>query len=75
MFTEDDQLTLNPKLELFIYSHSQRWAPRLEGKGLEEQRMVRTKSWRAVGRRRSRRRRRSATRCAARAGALALEAA
>jgi len=46
VFTEDDQLTLNPKLELFIYSHSQRWGARLEGKGIEEQRMVRTKSWR-----------------------------
>jgi len=46
VFTEDDQLTLNPKLELFIYSHSQRWAPRLAGKGLDEQRLVRTRSWR-----------------------------
>jgi len=49
VFTEDDQLTLNPKLELFIYSHSQRWAPRLQGKGLSEERMVRTRSWRIPG--------------------------
>ena len=48
VFTEDDQLTLNPKLELFIYSHSERWASRLEGKGIVEQRMVRTKSWRTA---------------------------
>ena len=50
VFTENDQVTLNPMLELFIYSHSERWAKVLEGKGLTEQRMVRTRSWR-VGQR------------------------
>jgi hypothetical protein len=45
MFTAEDQLTLNPHLELFIYSRTDRWLYLLEGKGLEEQRRVRTKSW------------------------------
>jgi hypothetical protein len=43
--TADDQLTLNPYLELFIYARTDRWLYMLEGKGLQEQRMVRTKSW------------------------------
>ena len=43
--TVDDQLTLNPYLELFIYARTDRWLYLLEGKGLQEQRMVRTKSW------------------------------
>ena len=43
--TLDDQLTLNPYLELFIYARTDRWLYVLEGKGLQEQRMVRTKSW------------------------------
>jgi hypothetical protein len=46
VFTADDQLTLNPHLELFIYARSDRWLYLLEGKGLEEQKRVRTKSWR-----------------------------
>lgn len=45
IFTSDDQLTLNPYLELFIYARTDRWLYLLEGKGLEEQRRVRTKSW------------------------------
>lgn len=45
VFTAEDQLTLNPNLELFIYSRTDRWLYLLEGKGLEEQRRVRTKSW------------------------------
>jgi hypothetical protein len=45
VFTAEDQLTLNPHLELFIYSRTDRWLYLLEGKGLEEQRRVRTKSW------------------------------
>jgi len=45
MFTAEDQLTLNPHLELFIYSRTDRWLYLLEGKGLEEQGRVRTKSW------------------------------
>jgi hypothetical protein len=45
IFTSEDQLTLNPHLELFIYSRTDRWLYLLEGKGLEEQKRVRTKSW------------------------------
>ena len=45
VFTGDDQLTLNPYLELFVYARTDRWYYLLEGKGLEEKRAVRTKSW------------------------------
>lgn len=45
VFTSEDQLTLNPYLELFVYSRTDRWYYLLEGKGLEEKRAVRTKSW------------------------------
>jgi hypothetical protein len=45
LFTSEDQLTLNPHLELFIYARTDRWLYLLEGKGLEEQKRVRTKSW------------------------------
>lgn len=45
VYTSEDQLTLNPYLELFIYARTDRWCYLLEGKGLEEQRAVRTKSW------------------------------
>ena len=48
IFTAEDQLTLNPYLELFIYSRTDRWLYLLEGKGLEEQRRVRTKSWKVA---------------------------
>jgi hypothetical protein len=45
VYTGDDQLTLNPHLELFVYAKTDRWLYLLEGKGLEEQRSVRSKSW------------------------------
>ena len=45
VFTSEDQLTLNPHLELFIYARTDRWLYLLEGKGLEEQSRVHTKSW------------------------------
>lgn len=45
VYSPEDQLTLNPYLELFIYSRTDRWYYLLEGKGLEEQRSVVTKSW------------------------------
>ena len=41
VYTGDDQLTLNPYLELFIYARTDRWLYLLEGKGLEEQSRVR----------------------------------
>jgi hypothetical protein len=45
VFTSDDQLTLNPYLELFVYARTDRWYYLLEGKGLEEKKQVITKSW------------------------------
>jgi hypothetical protein len=45
VFTSEDQLTLNPYLELFIYARTDRWYYLLEGKGLEQQKALRTKSW------------------------------
>ena len=45
LYTPEDQLSLNPHLELFIYSRSDRWLYLLEGRGLEEQVRVRPKSW------------------------------
>ena len=45
VYTAEDQLTLNPYLELFIYARTDRWLYLLEGKGLEEQGAVQTKSW------------------------------
>jgi len=45
VYTSEDQLTLNPMLELFIYARTDRWLYLLKGKGLEEQRLVRTRSW------------------------------
>jgi hypothetical protein len=46
VYTSEDQLTLNPHLELFIYARTDQWYYILQGKGLEERRMVRTRSWR-----------------------------
>ena len=45
VYTPEDQLTLNPYLELFIYARTDRWLYLLEGKGLEEQARLATKSW------------------------------
>jgi hypothetical protein len=45
VYTSDDQLSLNEHLELFIYSHSDKWLYLLEGRGLEEMERVRSKSW------------------------------
>jgi len=45
VYTSEDQLTLNPVLELFIYARSDQWLYILQGKGLEERRAVRTRSW------------------------------
>jgi hypothetical protein len=46
VYTPEDQLSLNPHLELFIYAKSDKWLYLLEGRGLEEQSRVRSKSWR-----------------------------
>ena len=45
VYTAEDQLTLNPNLELFIYARTDRWLYLLEGKGLEEHTRLRSKSW------------------------------
>jgi len=50
VYTSEDQVTLNAMLELFIYSRTDHWLYILQGKGLEEQRLVRTKSWRGIRR-------------------------
>src|ERR1051325_11958057 len=44
VYTAEDQLTLNPHIELFIYARTDRWLYLLEGKGLEERARVHTKS-------------------------------
>jgi hypothetical protein len=45
IFDAEDQLSLNPHLELFIYSRSDKWLYVLEGRGLEERTRLREKSW------------------------------
>ena len=49
LYTPDDQLTLTPQLELFIYSRSDRWIYLLQGKGLEEKAALADRSWRSQG--------------------------
>lgn len=46
VYSADDQITLSPHLELFIYGVTDQWLYLLRGKGLEERRTVRPKSWR-----------------------------
>jgi hypothetical protein len=45
VYTDDDQLTLDPQLELYLYGRTDRWLYVLQGKGLQEVRGVRAKSW------------------------------
>jgi hypothetical protein len=45
VYTSEDQITLNPHLELFIYARTDQWLYILQGKGLQEQRVVRSKTW------------------------------
>lgn len=49
LYTPNDQLTLTPQLELFIYARSDRWLYLLQGKGLEERAALADRSWRAQG--------------------------
>jgi hypothetical protein len=46
VYTAEDQLTLTPQLELYIYARTDQWYYVLRGKGLEEQPTVRPRSWR-----------------------------
>jgi hypothetical protein len=50
IYTADDQITLNPQLELFIYARSDRWLYLLLGMGLEERTVVATRSWKLLHR-------------------------
>ena len=45
MFSDEDQLSLNPFLELYIFSRTDAGCTCWKGKGLDEQPVVRTKSW------------------------------
>lgn len=49
LYTPDDQLTLTPQLELFIFARSDRWYYLLEGLGLEERAALADRSWRSKG--------------------------
>lgn len=49
LYTPDDQLTLTPQLEMFIYARSDRWVYLLQGKGLEERAALADRSWRSQG--------------------------
>lgn len=49
LFTPDDQLTLTPQLELFVYARSDRWLYLLQGKGLEERAALADRTWRSEG--------------------------
>ncbi len=42
----DDQLTITPNLELFVYGRTDRWLYLLQGKGLRRLRRLRPRSWR-----------------------------
>ena len=45
LYTAEDQLTLTPQLELFIYSRTDKWYYLLQGKGLEERASLADRSW------------------------------
>lgn len=45
LFTADDQLTLTPQLELFIYSRSDRWVYLLTSMNLEERTSIEDRLW------------------------------
>jgi hypothetical protein len=45
-YSSDDQLTVTPDLELYAYSHSDRWAYLLQSHGLEEYGQLADKPWR-----------------------------
>ena len=45
LYTADDQITLTPQLELYIFARSDRWLYLLQGKGLEEKASLADRSW------------------------------
>jgi len=46
MSGRDDQLTITPNLDLFVYARTDRWLYLLQGKGLVRRRRLRARSWR-----------------------------
>lgn len=46
IFGVDDQLTLTPNLDVFVYARTDRWLYLLQGKGLRRVRRLRARSWR-----------------------------
>ena len=46
IFSPDEQVTLTPSLELYLYSVSERWIFLLRGHGLEERASLPRRSWR-----------------------------
>jgi hypothetical protein len=49
LYCADDQVTLTPQLELYIFSRSDRWYYLLQGLGLEERAALADRSWRSRG--------------------------
>ncbi len=45
LYNREDQVTLSPWLELFIYARTDRWLYLLQGHGLEERRVLRPRRW------------------------------
>lgn len=46
VFNEEEQVTLTPQLELYVYARNDRWLYLLQGKGLELREQIRSRSWR-----------------------------
>ena len=44
--SDDDQLTITPNLDVFVYSRSDRWLYLLQGKGVRRVKRLRPRSWR-----------------------------
>lgn len=49
IYSAEDQLTLTPFLELFIYARTDRWVYLLQGKGLQEEADLPVRRWRDRG--------------------------
>jgi hypothetical protein len=45
VYSAEDQLTLSPHLELFVYGRTDHWLYILQGKGLEQVRALRARRW------------------------------
>lgn len=45
VYSAEDQLTLSPHLELFVYGRTDHWLYILQGKGLEQVRALRPRRW------------------------------